>query len=270
MNFLNGYGKVWYITYEEVIFLNTKILGGIVLCSFGLLVIAACGTSDKQPIVIDGKNYSPDNTITVVGTGNSKMKADTGYLYADVTVEQKDSKEAQQMAADTMDELYNSLRQMGINNKDVETMNYSVEMVRDYQNQKPPYPIKAYRVQNSIKITIDDVKEISDVIDSVANSPYVSVNNLSFDLADKEKAENEAMESATDNAKQKAKLIAKKLGVHIQGIKSVEILKTNNGGDNVRIPYASGLESANKSVSAPISAQNIKTATSVEVKFLVD
>ncbi|MCU7667245.1 SIMPL domain-containing protein [Bacillus thuringiensis] len=249
--------------------MNYKILGGIVLCSFGLLAITVLGTSDKQPIVIDGKNYSPDNTITVVGTGNSKMKADTGYLYADVTVEHKDSKEAQQLAADTMDELYNSLRQMGIGNKNVETMNYSIDMVRDYK-QKPPYPIKAYRVQNSIKITIDDMKEISDVIDNVANSPYVSVNNLAFDLADKEKAENEAIESATDNAEQKAKLIAKKLGVHIQGIKSVEILKTNNGGENIRMPYSSMSDSANKSVSTPISAQNIKTATSVEVKFLVD
>lgn len=240
------------------------ILAGSLFCSIGLL--AACG--NNQPIVIDGKNYSPDNTITVVGKGNSNMKADTGYLFVDVDVEKSNSKDAQQVAAKTMDDIYKSMRKLGIKKDEVETVNYRMDVIRDYYEKQPPYPIKAYKVENSIKVTIADIDKVSEVIDTVSKSEYVSINNLAFGLEDSKKAENEAVVDATSNAKEKAEAIAKNLSVKINGIKSVEIINKNQGNYGNDVPYANELR-VTKSSSTPISAKNIETETAVEVKFLV-
>jgi len=244
--------------------LKKIILAGTLICSIGLL--AACG--NNQPIVIDGKNYSPDNTITVVGTGNSKMKADTGYLYVDVEVEKNNSKDAQQIAAKTMDDIYKSLRKLGIKKDEVETVNYRMDVIRDYYGNQPPYPIKAYNVENSIKVTIANIDKVSEVIDKINKSAYVSIDALAFGLEDSKKAENEAVVDATSNAKEKAEAIAKNLSVKINGIKSVEIINKNQEHHSNDVPYLSD-SGTTKSSSTPISVKNIQTETEVEVKFLV-
>ena len=240
------------------------ILAGTLICSIGLL--AACG--NNQPIVIDGKNYSPDNTITVVGTGSSKMKADTGYLYVDVEVEKNNSKDAQQVAAKTMDDVYKSLRKLGIKKDEVETVNYSMNVIKDYYGNQPPYQIKAYKVENSIKVTIADLEKVSEVIDAVNKSTYVSIDTLAFGLEDSKKAESEAVVDATSNAKEKAEAIAKNLNVKINGIKSVEIVDKNQESHSYDLPYNSD-SGATKSSSTPISAKNIEIERAIEVKFLV-
>lgn len=244
-----------------------KVFVGLGLLS--VLALSAC--SSNQPIVIDGDKYSPDKTITVKGTGTSKIKADTGYLSVFVTVEKKDSKEAQKQVASTLNEIHKKLGKIGIDKENIESTNYTVDMMKDYTKRQEPFPIVGYRVQSGLNIKIDNVELISDVIDNVSGQEYVTVNNLVFDLSDKDKAKEEALADATKKAKEQSEQIAKSLGVKIVGVKNVDIIEnfTENESYGRNLPFAD-MSVKEESASTKIAVGNVDSRATVEVKFLIE
>ncbi|WP_437736359.1 SIMPL domain-containing protein [Sorangium sp. So ce1335] len=105
-------------------------LAGFLLSTAPLL--AACAPQAAPQAV------SPEvNTITVVGRGEASAKPDVARAQLGIEVMAPTVAEATRTAAARMNEILAALRQAGVAEKDIQTSNYSIQLVR--QPDVPPW-----------------------------------------------------------------------------------------------------------------------------------
>ncbi|WP_437512857.1 SIMPL domain-containing protein [Sorangium sp. So ce1099] len=108
------------------------------LCLAGLLLstaplLAACAAQATPP-----QAATPDvNTITVVGRGEVSAKPDVARTQLGIEVIAPTVDEATRTAAARMTEILAALRKAGLADKDIQTSNYSIQLVR--QSELPPW-----------------------------------------------------------------------------------------------------------------------------------
>ena len=85
---------------------------------------------------------------------------------------------------------------MGIDSRDIKTSHYSLNPQYDYRDGTSR--ITGYQASSNLAIKIKDLDRANDVLDAVVASGANVVNGLSFDVADKTKAENEARKIAVE------------------------------------------------------------------------
>ncbi|WP_437930115.1 SIMPL domain-containing protein [Sorangium sp. So ce291] len=106
-------------------------LAGILLSTAPLL--AACAAQATPP-----QAATPDvNTITVVGRGEVSAKPDVARTQLGIEVIAPTVDEATKTAAARMTEILEALRKAGLADKDIQTSNYSIQLVR--QSELPPW-----------------------------------------------------------------------------------------------------------------------------------
>ncbi|WP_434046663.1 MULTISPECIES: SIMPL domain-containing protein [Sorangium] len=112
------------------------------LCLAGFLLstaplLAACAPQATPQAM------SPEvNTITVVGRGEVSAKPDVARTQLGIEVMAPTVAEATKAAAARMNEIFAALRKAGIAEKDIQTSNYSIQLVR--QPDVPPWAPTAY------------------------------------------------------------------------------------------------------------------------------
>ncbi|WP_437638487.1 SIMPL domain-containing protein [Sorangium sp. So ce854] len=100
-------------------------------------LLAACAPQAAPPAA------SPDvNTITVVGRGEVSAKPDVARAQLGIEVMAPTVAEATRTAAARMNEILAALRKAGVADKDIQTSNYSIQLVR--QPDVPPWAPTAY------------------------------------------------------------------------------------------------------------------------------
>lgn len=242
----------------------TKILSTTLIVA-GLLTVGFTGRElFKAEPAMAALDSAKANTITSRGEGVVKVKPDIAYITMGVRTENKDAKVAQTSNAEKMDKVIAALKKMGIEEKDIQTSNYSVYPQYDYE-AKGAEKIVGYVVDNTVMITVRDILKVGDVLDiGVAEGANVS-NGIQFSISDTEKYYQEALKLAVKNARGKAEAMGEAIGVTLKNPSS--IVEQSSGGSN--IIYADrgvGIETA-KMASTPISTGELDVRAMVEVSY---
>lgn len=265
MNEKNGQPRLVYVV-------------GLVL----VLVVFAfyMNSSLQNELSSNGGNFIQEekNVIVVSGQSQVEVAPDIAYVNVSVSVENKDAKEAQEEASNIMNTIYDELKEFGIEKEDLETTNYNINQIRDYRYEskmkeegKIPTPI-GYRVSNTMNIKVSNIEEVGNVIDKITKKENVSIGNLRFDLSDDNKGSKEAIEKATQNAKDQAETVAETLGVKIKGVKKVNIGNVDSGQPYPYNNYRMYGKSVDESVAepTPISSGNLNVSANVQVEFIIE
>jgi hypothetical protein len=120
----------------------------------------------------------------------------------------------------------------GLNIQDLklETSNYRVTPQKDYK-ARPPV-IKGYEVHNSVLVTLEKFApealsmHVSRIVGKALESGANSVNHIQFYIKNKEPLEKEALTLATQEAIDRAKILAKAAGVKLKRIASLSTRPT--------------------------------------------
>ncbi|AUX30784.1 MULTISPECIES: SIMPL domain-containing protein [Sorangium] len=108
------------------------------LCLAGFLLstaplLAACAAQATPPQAVHPESH----TITVVGQGDVHAKPDVARAQLGIEVLAPTVHEATKMAAARMTEILAALRKLGLADKDIQTSNYSIQLMR--QADVPPW-----------------------------------------------------------------------------------------------------------------------------------
>jgi len=124
------------------------------------------------------------------------------------------------------------LKSQGTEPKDIKTQGYNLEPRYQYFScPKPldevsrpcsPPEIVGYTITQNVGVKVRDFSRIGDVLGGVVENGANSVSQLSFEIDDPVKLQNEAREKAILQAKEKAALIAKAGGFRIGKLLSIE------------------------------------------------
>lgn len=107
--------------------------------------------------------------------------------------------------------LMDKIKSIKIPAEDIETLDYRIQEVFSYQNgvQK----VEAYEVVNRMQLRILDVKNVGKVIDQLVPLGANKIENVSFDVAEKDEIYRELLEEATTAAREKALRISDAAGL---------------------------------------------------------
>ncbi len=181
----------WILTFFILLFLYTKFFGPV-------------------PFSINSVTTTKSDTFNVSGEGKVSVVPDLAVVNVGVRAQGTTVKTAQDQMNAAINKVADAIKRLGIDPKDIQTTNYSINPDYDYSIQ--PQKIRGYTASSTIQIKIRDTEKVNAVLDASTANGANEVYGISFDVSDKTKAENEAREKAVADAKKKAEAASKIAG----------------------------------------------------------
>lgn len=201
----------WILTFFILLFVYTKFFGPI---SFS----------------INSVTTTKSDTFNVSGEGKVYVVPDLAVVNVGVRAQGQTVKVAQDQMNSNINAVTEAIKKLGIDSKDIQTTNYSINPDYDYSNQ--PQKIKGYSASSTVQVKVKDTEKLNSVIDISTANGANEVYGISFDVSDKTKAENEAREKAVSDAKKKAEAASK-----IAGFKLGRLVNYSESPVQVPIPF---------------------------------
>ncbi len=152
-------------------------------------------------------------TISVTGEGKIFVKPDIGEIGLAINSEAAKIEDAQARATEVINKVVSMLKEKGVEEKDVQTVNYSINPVYDYPEGSRRF--RSWQVSQSLKVKIRDLTKTGELLSSAAQLGVNQVGSLSFTTDDPQKFQEEARAKAIEDAQRKAKELSSKLGVKL-------------------------------------------------------
>lgn len=219
---------------------------------------AAAQTPEEVPMT---------NTIAVTGTGQVSGTPDTLIVDMGVQVLRASVGEATSDAARLAQAVIDALKAEGVDDKDIQTTNYSIWPEYDYRNDNQV--LRGYRVSNTVSAKIRELERAGDVIDAAtaAGGDDAIVNNIRFDLEADGALITAAREAAWNDAKAKAEQLAELAGRRLGS--AVSISETSSPTPPPIFYDASVAQEAG-AAATPIQPGEASVSVVVNVQFAIE
>jgi uncharacterized protein YggE len=184
--------------------------------------------------------------MNVNGTGTVSLSPDIAYIYLGVHSENPSASEAVSSNNAQTQKVIDSLKKLGIDEKDILTTNFSIWPSTQYS----PEGIQTgttYVVDNTVYVTIRDLAKLGDLLDSVLKAGANTVNSIQFDVADKTEALKQARDEAVKSAQTQAQELATVAGVTLGGVQNIGFY------DSIPSPVAAGGKGGGGGMAADVS-----------------
>lgn len=208
-----------------------------VLTTF-LVGMAFARVGGGVPISVTQTTTETKSTFDVTGEGEAVVVPDEATINLGVEETASTVDAAQERVDNKMKALKDSLDELGIDKKDIQTTNYNVYPEYDYGRRGSRGEVIGYRVSSRVEVKFTDFSVINQAISKAGELGLNQVGQLSFGLSDEaeDKGLSEAREKAVVEAKSKAKELAKLAGVNLGKVVNVE--EQLQGGFTPRPMYA--------------------------------
>lgn len=201
---------------------RVRTFAAFALCMLGVFLVIAT-VSELKSIQFIGSGVSATNTISVSGEGEVFAVPDTATFSVTVQETAKDVQTAQTAATKKNNDIIAYLKDSGIDAKDIQTTDYSVNPQYEYNQTVctntycPPgrQTLTGYQVSTTLTVKVRDTNKAGDLLSGVGSKGASQVSSLSFTIDDQKALEAEARGKAIDEARAKADALAKQLGVSI-------------------------------------------------------
>ena len=187
---------------------------------FALIALLTLFLAVKIKTEIKGYNRQfPAPTIMVSGEGSVFVRPDIATVSVGVTKINKEAGEAQKQATMVMNKVAEFLEDKGIQEKDIKTTTYDISPNYEYLPNRVPR-ITEYRVHHVFQVKIRDLTKVGEVLSGVGVAGANDIGSLAFTVDDQDVSKKEARAEAIKEAKEKAKVLSKQLGVRLKEITS--------------------------------------------------
>lgn len=208
---------------------------------FLVLLMAATVDASAEP-------RAAKRTITVSGEAELSARPDIATINAGVVSEAPTAAAALKENSAKMNAVFDGLKKMGIAEKDMQTSQFDVSPVQNYNrnNDKPP-EITGYRVTNEVFVRVRDLDSFGSILDEVVTLGANRINSINFGIDDHKKLYEQVQGDAVKNAMDKAKRLAEAAGVTLG-----PVMKISEGGRSSPQPvYRMAAMAMDESAGAP-------------------
>lgn len=174
------------------------------------------------PLSINSISTVKSDLFSVSGEGEASGIPDTALLSLGVTKKATTVKGAQNQVNQIAKLIIAGLKNLGVNDKNIKTTNYSVSPDYDYSSSRQI--ITGYSVTQNLEIKITPIEKANQAVDLATASGANLVGGVQFTLNDdmKKKLEDDARKNGVEKAKEKAKSLANASGIRLGKIINVQ------------------------------------------------
>jgi uncharacterized protein YggE len=181
-----------------------------------LLALLALASAILPLAVSPARAYEPPKrSISLTATGAIKTPPDKADITTGVTSQAPSAKEALAKNTAAMTEVIAALKADGIDPKDIQTTNFTVQPLYEERKDGRSPKIVGYQVTNAVHITVRDIAKLGQILDKVVGLGANDVNSIEFGVAEPEAMKDEARRLAMRNAIANAKLYAEAAGARL-------------------------------------------------------
>ena len=170
-----------------------------------LVLAASCGLAETR--------------ITVSGTGETQVRADTAVISLGVNARDKDVLQAQRKVNEAIAAIRASLLARGVREEDINTDYMNIYAIYDYENDREQ--VKAYDASSILAVKVTDMDSVGRLIDAAFAAGANTLNGISFSAAETDEARAESLKKAVADAKAKAEILAEASGMKITGTETI-------------------------------------------------
>ncbi|HVU75687.1 MAG TPA: SIMPL domain-containing protein [Candidatus Paceibacterota bacterium] len=219
----------------------------LIIAALGVFIafLAAATIAELKGLQFIGSGVTASNTISVSGEGDVFAVPDTATFTVSILETAKDVKTAQDSATTKANAVIAYLKGAGVDQKDIQTTDYSVNPQYEYSQASCPVSssgtvvycppgkqtLTGYQVSQTLTVKVRDTNKAGELLAGVGSNGASQVSGLSFTIDDQDALEAQARGKAIDDAKAKADALAKQLGVRI-----VRVVGFSENG-NYPVPY---------------------------------
>jgi uncharacterized protein len=237
-----------------------KFAATLVLTLAALFIFGKFGPGIPVQSVVTQKN----DLFTVTGEGKVTVVPDTGVVDLGITTNRPTVKEAQNEANTVISNIAKSVKNLGVEDRDIKTNNYSVYPQYDFRNGINR--INGYQVTATLVITVRDIDKVNQVVDAATANGANTVGGIQLTVAEDKQKEllQQAREAAVKEAKDKATSLARAAGISLGKI--INIQETDEGnfpGPMLTQDKAVGLGGGNAATEIQPGSTDISTSVTL-------
>ena len=247
--------------------MKTKLTLMITVLVIAMLLAGCVGAAFAQaetPTSQPGGSKEVTRTLTVNGSGKVYLTPDMVYVTIGVHTEGENAVKTVADNNASTQEVIDVLKGMKIDEKDIQTTNFSINPQKEYDQAGKPTGKVLYIVDNSVYVTVRDLSKIGDILDATVKSGANSINGIQFDVADKDKALSDARQAAVKDAYTKAQELAAAAGVSLGAVQTISEY-TSNGPTPMYDRAAAPMAAAAGSV--PVQAGQMLLTIEVNIVY---
>jgi len=233
--------------------------------TLGFLIIALAITGCASA----ASDTANEHVIQTAGTGNVIGTPDRAQVTFAVQTENSDVKQAQAENAEKMAKVHDALIAAGIPKDALKTTGYNIYPVYEESTGLLKPKIKTYQVTNSLTVTLHNVSQTGEVIDTAVANGINEADSIQFMLSDERQQElrTEALKEAVSRAKSDADTISAAMGTTITGVQRAE---TGSSYSPVYFQnYALDGTSAKSAAATPIQSVDVTVSATVTITYTI-
>jgi uncharacterized protein YggE len=206
-----------------------------------------------------------DAGISVSGSGKASGKPDVATAVLGIQVTTTSLAEATSQANTKMSAIIDKVKSFGVADKDMQTINYSVNPVTQPSNQQNTTPrITGYTVSNQLRITVRKIDDLGKILDGAVAAGANSIYGVSFSISDPKPLLAQARADAVKDAQDKAGQLAKAGGLTLG-----KIITINEGTSSPQPVFRAAASMALDASAVPVQTGEMEISVSIEVRFAV-
>lgn len=159
------------------------------------------------PLNIQSVVTNKNGIFTVTGEGKIVVIPDIAYVSLGIKTSGATVSQTQRKLNKINNQLIETLKNLGIDKKEIQTENYNLNPQYDWQND--PKRIIGYQAITTLKVKVKPLEKINQVIDEATKVGVNNIDGVYFEVDDKEKYLSKVRQQAVDEAKKKAKEVAR-------------------------------------------------------------
>lgn len=203
-----------------------------ILLLYAIVLLGTMIRNNLQEYNFIGKADTQERTITLQAEGKVTATPDIAVTTMGMTADGETVAEAQEKNTKVMNTLIERLKDLGVDEKDLQTTNYNIYPQYNYTEDEGRILI-GYQVSQSVTVKIRDLSNANQVLALAGEVGANSVSGLSFTIDDNDVYKDQARDKALKKISEKAQALSKSLGVKFASIISYN--EYENGGI---VPFA--------------------------------
>lgn len=196
-----------------------------------------------------------ERTIYIEGVGSQKVEPNVVLLQFGMKTTGKTVSEAQADNTKTTNAFIQSVKDLGIEEEDLMTRDYSVNVNTVWDEPSKTYKEQGFTIFQSVQIKIKDKSKVPNVLALVGTHQVNHMSGPTYIVDGIQEFEAKAREKAIENAKEKIEILSKTIGLKIDRI--IGYSEWREGDANTGGMYAD-MKMETQAPSFPIGTQEIK------------
>lgn len=239
-----------------------RLLAGMLLATLLVAPVQAQDMADHDKLRL----------VSISGEGVVRAAPDQAIVRFGIVMQAMDPEEARSLNATAAREAMNAVRDLGIDERKMRLESLRLQPAREYDPDTRRYKEVGFEASRQVVVELDDLDTLPTLVAQIVQKGANRLDQVTYDLQDRDAARNQALVEAITNARDKATLLATTLGESLGRVQSINEQSFDFPRPTLRMEQAALAMAKDEAAPEPeaYAAGEIEVRATVQVVFALE